>query len=124
MCMSKYPFEKITIEKKNKYGNVKTEQDGRVFDSKHEAFVARQLELCKKAADPSQRITELEYQVPFPVVVNGKKVCKYIADFRATYADGHVEVIDAKSPATKKDKTYRLKKKLIAAVYDIDIIEM
>lgn len=119
------PYEVvIPPKKKGKYGNIKTEHAGRTFDSKHEAYIAQILETSRRATDPAKRVVELEYQVVFPIVINKEKVCKYIADFRATYADGHVEVIDAKSPATKKDKTYRLKKKLVKAVHGIEIIEM
>lgn len=53
--------------------------------------------------------------------MNGKKICKYIADFRVTYADGRIEVVDVKGVRTG---VYRLKKKLVEAQYGIIIIEV
>lgn len=102
---------------RSKFGNIKTDFNGRTFDSKKEATRAGELELLKKAGE----VTEVEYQPEFPVVVNGKKICKYIADFRVTYADGHVEVEDVKGMRTQ---VYRIKKKMVEALYGIKIIEV
>lgn len=50
-----------TKPKKSKYGAVKTEIDGIVFDSKHEAKRYQELWLLEQAGE----ITNLRLQVPF-----------------------------------------------------------
>src|SRR5690606_20173910 len=70
-------------------------------------------------------ISNLRLQVKFPILINGVKVCTYIADFgyidlRKTDVFGSaVEVVeDAKGFETE---TFRLKKKLMKAVYGVEI---
>lgn len=114
----------IKRPRKSKYANKKTtiifKGKEVSFDSRKEAARAKELELLEKAGE----IKELEIQIPFilqPAFIdkNGKKqtAIKYYADF-AYYEkaeDGwHYTVEDVKSPATKKDKVYRLKKKIMA----------
>ena len=103
--------------KKTKYRNVRTEIDGCLFDSKKEA--ARYVEL--KQMEKGGLISDLELQKEFVLQpafsAGGKKYrpITYIADF--TYTDNltKAEVIeDVKSQATRKDKVYRIKKKLMA----------
>jgi hypothetical protein len=63
-------------------------------------------------------------QVKYDLVVNGVKIGFYKADF-VTYKHGKIlEVIDVKSEMTKKLPVYRLKKKLLKAIYNIDIVEI
>lgn len=100
----------------SKYHNKKTEFRGIVYDSKREARYAQELYLRMKAGE----IIKIENQVSFPVVVAGKKICTYIADFRIHYRQGRMEVIDVKG---MKTPVYRLKKKLVEALYGIEIIE-
>ncbi len=101
--------------KRSKYRNVRTEVDGFKFDSKREAFrwsVLRQLEREGK-------ISKLQRQVVFPLVVNGVLVCKYRADF--VYEQrGERVVEDAKGVLTD---AYRIKQKLMKAILGIDILE-
>lgn len=80
-----------------------------------------QLDWQKKATSPRDKVVEWVPQVPFQVVLNGIKICKYIADFKVTYADGRVEIVDVKGVRTD---VYRLKKKLVEAQYGIKIIEV
>ena len=49
---------------------------------------------------------------------------KYIADFVTLKRDRTYDVIDAKSEATRKDKAYRIKKKLMKNCLGLDIIEV
>jgi len=105
----------------SKYRNVQTEYGGRQFMSKKEAEYAMQLDYMRKATSPRDKVVEWVPQVPFQVVLNGKKICKYIADFKVTYADGRVEIVDVKGVRTD---VYRLKKKLVEAQYGIQIIEV
>lgn len=110
-----------------KYRNVKTVVDGITFDSKKEANRWCELKLLEKAGE----ISGLKLQPEFPITINGQKVCKYIADFE--YVDSELDlspvalrtvIEDVKSPATRKNSTYRLKKKLVEAVYGIEITEV
>lgn len=103
-------------QRQGKYGNRKTEIDGFVFDSLREANRYSELRILEKAGE----IFDLELQPEFPCFVEGKKICVYIADFR--YNNGKGEVIeDAKG---MKTAVYRLKKKLVEALYNFEIFEV
>lgn len=103
-----------------KYNNVKTEVNDILFDSKKEAKYYGILRLKQKA----KLIDSFEMQVKYDIIVNDHKIGFYKADF-VTYKDGKVlEVIDVKSEMTKKLPVYRLKKKLIKAIYGFDIVEI
>jgi len=79
------------------------------------------LKLLERAGE----ISNLELQPKFPITVNGVKVCTYIGDFR--YTDrrkigpqgqaGCVVLEDIKSPVSAKIPLYRLKRKLVHALY-------
>lgn len=96
----------------NKYHNKKTVIDGIKFDSKKEGIYYLKLKMLEKAG----KIRDLKLQVPFVLLETFKvddkthRKTKYIADF--TYYDDKdkLHVIDVKSEATRKDKTYQLKK--------------
>ena len=106
----------------SKYGNIKTFVDGIKFDSKKEAARYEHLKLLVGAKGG---IRDLELQPRFTIRINDKHICHYYADFR--YVDsvtGKTIVEDVKSPATAKKDIYRLKKKLVEAVYGITIIEV
>lgn len=101
---------------RSKYNNIKTKVDGILFDSKKEA--ARYVEL--KMLFKNKKIFDLELQPKFPLIVNGHKICKYIADFK--YSQNGKEIIeDVKGIKTAP---YRLKKKLMRALYNIIINEI
>ncbi len=101
--------------KKSKYGSKKTVVDGIVFDSSLEAKRYSQLKLWERA----KIITNLRLQVPYDLIVNGIMIAKYIADF--VYEKDGVEVTeDSKGFLTTE---YRLKKKLMKAIHNIDIFE-
>lgn len=103
---------------RNKYGAKKTVIDGITFDSKREA--ARYLEL--KTLLRAGQITDLRCQVRYQLVVNGVKIGSYRADF--CYQENGQEVVeDVKSAATKALRDYRLRKKLMLALYGIEIRE-
>ena len=68
-------------------------------------------------------IKNLEKQVRFPIIVNGVKVCTYVADYVYDEMAGRV-VEDVKSEFTRKDPVYRLKYKLMKACHGIDIREV
>jgi hypothetical protein len=102
----------------NKYGAIRTEHNGRVFASKGEAKRAAELELRQQAGE----ISNLEYQVRYPLTVNGVVVGHYVADFKYI-EDGQTVVEDVKSQPTMTP-VYRLKKKLMSALLNIDIKEV
>ena len=109
----------------NKYGAKKTEYNGRIFDSKKEAEYAGELDLLRKAAGESDRVVDVEYQIPFVLEVNETKIGKYILDFKVTYADGRIEHVDVKG--LRKGCAYQMfrwKAKHMKAQYDIDVIEV
>lgn len=93
-----------------KYRAVRTEVDGIVFASKKEAHAYQNLRLLERAG----YVSNIELQPKYPLVVNGKLVCTYIADFRYTDKDGKVHVEDAKG---MKTPTYKLKAKLFHALH-------
>ena len=109
-----------------KYHNKKVIIDGIKFDSQKEGNYYLKLKMLEKAG----KIRDLRLQVPFVLIETFKvddrtyRKTKYIADF--TYFDDKdkLHVIDVKSEATRKDKTYQLKKKLMAWKYGIEIEEI
>lgn len=111
------------MRRKPKYLNIKTEVDGHTFDSKKEAKRYGELRLLQQAGV----IQNLELQPPFRCEANGKHVCTYKADFAydERQADGRVERIieDVKSAITRKHPVYRIKKKLVEALFGIVITE-
>lgn len=101
---------------RSKYHNRKTEIDGFVFDSKKEATRYSELKFMETAGE----IKDLTLQPKFPCFVEGKLICTYIADFQYYDVEGrHVE--DAKG---FKTDVYRLKKKLVEALYNVTIEEV
>tara|TARA_R110000823_G_scaffold192267_1_gene323913 strand:+ start:297 stop:623 length:327 start_codon:yes stop_codon:yes gene_type:complete len=93
----------------NKYKNIPTIVDDIRFASKKEA--ARYVEL--KLLEKNNVIRNLELQPRFPCIINGKKVCSYIADFRY-FSNNSTIVEDVKG---KKTDIYKLKKKLVEALW-------
>ncbi|MFS1428927.1 DUF1064 domain-containing protein [Vibrio splendidus] len=103
--------------KTSKYAAKKTEVDGIMFDSGHEAHRYQDLKLLEKIGE----ISDLKLQPKFPLEVNGILICKYYADF--SYFDhtkGESVVEDVKGFRTKE---FILKKKLMMAVHGIDVFE-
>lgn len=112
----------------SKYGNRKTEVDGIIFDSKHEAERYAELKLLEKAGE----IRDLKLQEKFCLVPtiegNGGKIAQravyYLADFTYWERDGKCwkrVVEDAKGVRTD---VYKLKKKLMRWRHGIEIREV
>lgn len=101
----------------SKYKNEKVvDEFGNVYDSKKERKRATELRLLLKAG----AIGFLAKQVEFDL-----KVAKYIADFVYTDAiTGATIVEDVKSEVTRKLPVYRLKKKLMLQIHNIEIKEV
>jgi hypothetical protein len=117
--MSVEQFNKIS-KKGNKYHNEKTMFAGERYDSKKEADYAQHLETLRHAKETKERVTGIKRQVEYPIDIDGKHICSYYADFVVSYKDGHHEVVDVKGYRTE---VYKLKKKLVEAIYKIKIIE-
>lgn len=100
-----------------KYRNRPTIINGKWFASKKEAKRYQELCLLQKAGE----ISHLKIQVPFPIVICGEKICKYIADFTYQLPSGKLVVEDAKG---FKTPIYKLKKKLMWIFLKIDIKEV
>ena len=83
---------------------------GKTYDSKLEMKYRQHLELLFKAGE----VINIEEQVPYELMVSGKKICVYVLDFRVTYKDGSKKWIDCKGVATA---VYRIKKKLFEAIF-------
>jgi hypothetical protein len=106
--------------RQTKYRAVKTVVDGIRFDSKLEAKRYQELRLLEQ----SKAISALICQERFPITVPSTSgrlahICDYIADF-AYWSDGCRVVEDVKGMRTP---VYRLKKKLVEAMYGITITE-
>lgn len=103
----------------SKYGAVRTEVDGVSFASKREARRYGELRLMERAG----HIADLTLQPRYPLQVNGKLICTYVADF--TYfpaGEGAFRVVeDAKGVRTD---VFKIKAKLFHALYGIQVTEV
>lgn len=101
-----------TSQTKSKYQNRKTELDGVMYDSKKEARRAAELNLMLKNGE----IITLARQVRFRLT----KGIEYVADFVYTTKDGEQIIEDVKG---MKTDVYKLKKKLMKELRNIEILE-
>jgi hypothetical protein len=101
--------------KQTKYKAIPCTIDGIRFHSLKEGARYKDLKLMEQAGE----IVGLQLQVRYPLVVNGTKIGSYVCDFRYETPKGIV-VEDVKGYRTV---IYRLKKKLMKAIYNIDIME-
>lgn len=108
---------------KNKYrAKPVRDGDGKYHASTKEYNYYQQLLLRKKAGE----ISEIKTQVSFRLELNGIFITSYRADFVISFPDGHIEVHDVKG-VTKNSMvyaTFRLKKALMLAIFNIKIIEI
>lgn len=102
---------------KSKYHAIPTEIDGIKFASRKEALRYRQLSLMERG----KAIQDLKMQVAYPLIKKSKygREIKYVADF-TYYENGHLVVEDVKGVRTP---VYKLKKRLMAEIYNIEIKE-
>ena len=109
--------------KRHKYGAKPTTVDGIRFASQAEARRYRELTLLLRAG----KILWLQCQPSFDLVVDDAakgrdvKVGRYVADFRYTMPNGVMVVEDVKGVRTP---IYRLKKKMVEALYGITVVEI
>lgn len=101
--------------KRLKYGNKKTCVDGVVFDSRKEADRYRELRMLEKAGIVSDLKLQQRFEI-VPKAGGNKRARFYIADF--TYSeDGKRICEDVKSPITRQNPVYTLKKALFLWQY-------
>jgi len=98
-----------------KYRAVPTYVGNIRFPSKAQAQRYSELKLLERAGV----VSDLNLEVPFDIVINGKRVAKYIADF--VYLEGGNRIVEDKKGM--RTPVYRLKKKNIEALYGITIRE-
>lgn len=104
--------------KRNKYNNRIVVVNGIKFHSQKEAKRYAELLLLLREGV----ISDLATQVPYLITVNGKKICRYVADFVYRDLQTHGTVVeDVKGYRTE---IYKLKKKLVEAIYDFKITEI
>lgn len=101
-----------------KYKNKPIVIDGIRFMSQKEG--ARYLEL--KQLERVGLIQDLELQPVFDCRINNTKMCKYLADFR--YRDTKTQEQIVEDVKGFKTAVYRLKKKLVKALFGVDIVEI
>ena len=97
---------------------MKVELDGKKFDSRKEANRYCELKILQRAG----KISDLKLQVPFVLIDKSDKgrAIRYIADF-VYIEQGHTVVEDVKGVKTD---VYKLKKRLMAERYGIEIVEV
>lgn len=99
--------------RKHKFNAVKTELDGINFDSKKEARYYVELKLRIKAGEVIFFLRQVPFDLPGKV--------KYRIDFQEFHSDGTIHFVDVKG---KKTEMYIAKKKMVEALYPIEIEEV
>lgn len=104
----------------SKFRAIPTETaDGQKFKSELEANFYNRMWVLQRAGE----VQTIEREVRYELVVNGVFVAAYLLDFRITYTGGRIRFIDCKSQPTKTP-LYMMKKKLMLALYGIEIEEV
>jgi hypothetical protein len=92
--------------------------DNIVFHSRRECERYRVLRADLRAGI----ISNLKLQPRFPLIVNGEKICEYVADFSYLDLQGHPIIEDVKGARTA---LFIVKSKLFHAIYpDLRILEV
>lgn len=98
-----------------KYRNTPETVDGIRFASRREAKRYGELKLLERA----KQIIGLTLQPRYPLIVNGHKVCTYVADF--SYFDAKLRKIVVEDAKGFRTKDYAIKRKLLQALQpDLD----
>lgn len=106
------------MERRSKYGNRKATEDGYTFDSQAEWRRYQQLKLMQFAGV----IHGLAVHPSWPLLVNGVRIGRYVADFSYCEHGGIGPVVeDVKGVRTA---AYLLKKRLMLACQGIEIREV
>ena len=110
----------------SKYGNIPQRVDGYRFPSKKEARRYQDLKLLQHAGE----IRGLKCHTRWPMVINGTKVCEYEDDFQYEEKAPQIEpkLLPVWQPVVEDSKgaltaAYKIKRKLMLAIYGITIRE-
>ncbi len=101
-----------------KYNNVKVKDDGHTFDSQKEHRRYCELKLLQLGNE----ISGLELQPRYRIAIGEKVICTYVADFK--YFDNRTGEHVTEDVKGVRTPVYKLKKKLMAAVHNIDVVEI
>lgn len=113
------PIEPKPGKKRRKYGNEPTYIGWKKFDSRKEARFYEELMLRKRAGELKCVLRQVAFDLA------DKEKLQYVADFVAIRPDNTIEAVyDVKSPATRESDKYKIKKKLMRELWDIDIQEV
>jgi hypothetical protein len=78
-----------------------------------------------KAEQMAGKIRGLQVHFPFDLIVEGELIAVYEADFVYFLVEsGEMVVEDVKGVATRKISTYRMKRKMMKALHNIEIKEI
>lgn len=118
-ALRKNPLSPVAAKpvQRSKYRNEIAESSGIKFHSKKEARRYEELALIEKSGD----IANLELQVKMPININGRHICNYFADF--VYSDLKANKVIVEDCKGMKTPLYKLKKKLVEALYGVTILE-
>lgn len=108
-------------ERKRKYGNTPVKADGFVFDSKAEHRRYQELRLMEDAGE----IADLEVHPRYTLRVNDMDISRYTPDFQYTdMYTNQLVVEDVKGGRATKTQAYIMRRKLMKALFDIDVQEV
>jgi len=102
--------------RKNKYNARKVTYDDHQFDSIAECNRYKELTYMLRTGEIENLILQPRFEILPAFVRGGQKFRKmeYVADFQyKTKASGEIITEDVKSPVTKENSVYKLKKKLL-----------
>ena len=99
-----------------KYRNTPIEIDGIRFASKREGRRYQELKLLERAGE----ISALELQPRFPLRVDGKLICTYVADFQYVAKGKSIATVeDVKGVQTPE---FKIKRKLFETLYGVGLL--
>lgn len=110
--------------KRQKYGNKRVEIDGLKFDSQHEAAVYQELMLRVRSGELKCVCRQVKFDLGGGYHATKDSRYQYIADFVTIDRNNQVCVLDAKSEATRQNRTYINKKKQMQAEWGLEIQEV
>lgn len=103
----------------SKYKNKWVVIDGIKFQSTAEGNAFVEYKRRKAAGE----IKDFERQRRYKLIVNGIQVSSYRADFVVIHWDNSEQIVDVKSSFTRTLNDYIIRKKLMKALFGIDIYE-
>ncbi len=101
-----------------KYRNEPVVINGVRFDSKKEHRRFCDLKMLELAG----KIHDLQVHPQYVFEHNGVRIGSFKPDFRYI-VDGQIVIEDVKSPSTRSETSYRLRKKMLKAFFDLDVVE-